>query len=228
MCVCVCVCVCVSISVMSDSVTPWTIARQALPSMDFSRQEYWSALPLHSPGDLPSPGMKPGSPTLQTDSLSSELPGKSTSFKYVTYIVEHSWDTQITRWSSIFVLFYCCNKLLLTQGTKQNISIIWQFGGSDIQHWTKIKELGRLDSFLEPLGKNPFTFPAARGHPHFLASGPLLPSSKQWVCISLTLLPWWHASLTRIRKGTLPLRTHVLDWIHSIILDNLPLSKSLI
>ena len=75
---------------MSDSVTPWTIARQALPSMDFSRQEYWSALPLHSPGDLPNPGMKPGSPTLQTDSLSSELPGKSTSFKYVTYIVEHS------------------------------------------------------------------------------------------------------------------------------------------
>ena len=144
--------------------------------MEFSRQEYWSGFPLHSPGHLPNPGIKPGSPTLQTDSLPSELPGKCTFFKYVTYIiVEHSWDTQITRWSSIFVLFYCCNKLLETQGIKQNISIIWQFGGSDIQHWTKIKELGRLDSFLEPLGKNPFAFPAMRGHPTFLGQWP--PSS---------------------------------------------------
>ena len=62
---------------MSDSAIPWTVAHQALLSMEFSRQEYWSGLPSPSPGDLPNPGIKPGSPTLQADSLPSELPGKS-------------------------------------------------------------------------------------------------------------------------------------------------------
>ena len=40
------------------------------------RQEYWSGLPFPSPGDLPDPGIEPGSPTLQVDSLPNELPGK--------------------------------------------------------------------------------------------------------------------------------------------------------
>ena len=51
--------------------TPWTVAYQA-PSMGFSRQEYWSGLPFPSPGDLPDPGIEPGSPTLQADALPSE------------------------------------------------------------------------------------------------------------------------------------------------------------
>ena len=56
--------------------TPWTVAYQASPSMGFSRQEYWSGLPFPSPGDLPNPGIEPGSPALQTDALSSEPLGK--------------------------------------------------------------------------------------------------------------------------------------------------------
>ena len=44
--------------------------------MGFSRQEYWSGLPLLSPGDLPDPGIESGSPTLQADALPSEPPGK--------------------------------------------------------------------------------------------------------------------------------------------------------
>ena len=44
--------------------TPWTVAYQALLSMGFSWQEYWSGLPFPSPGDLPDPGIKPGSPAL--------------------------------------------------------------------------------------------------------------------------------------------------------------------
>ena len=56
--------------------TPWTVAYQAPPSMEFSRQEYWSGLPLPSPGDLPNPGVEPGSPELQADALPSEPPGK--------------------------------------------------------------------------------------------------------------------------------------------------------
>ena len=55
--------------------TPWTIAYQAPLSMGFSRQEYWSGLPFPSPRDLPNPGIKPGSPALQTDALPSEPPG---------------------------------------------------------------------------------------------------------------------------------------------------------
>ena len=56
--------------------TPWTVACQAPLSMGFSRQEHWSGLPFPSPGDLPNPGIKPGSPTLQVDSLPAEPPGK--------------------------------------------------------------------------------------------------------------------------------------------------------
>ena len=45
--------------------------------MGFSRQEYWNGLPFPSPGDLPNPGVEPGSPALQADALLSEPPGKS-------------------------------------------------------------------------------------------------------------------------------------------------------
>ena len=55
--------------------TPWAIGRQAPLSMGFSRQEHWSGLPC-VPGDLPNPGIKPGSPALQANSLPSEPPGK--------------------------------------------------------------------------------------------------------------------------------------------------------
>ena len=56
--------------------TPWTVAHQAPPSMEFSRQQYWSGLPFPSPGDLSNPGIKPGSPAWQADTLPSEPPGK--------------------------------------------------------------------------------------------------------------------------------------------------------
>ena len=52
--------------------TPWTVACQAPLSMGFSRQEYWSGLPCPSPGDLPDPGIEPGAPALQADSLPTE------------------------------------------------------------------------------------------------------------------------------------------------------------
>ena len=48
------VCVCVN---------PWTIAHQALLSMGFSRQEYWSGLPIPPARDLPNPGIRPAAPT---------------------------------------------------------------------------------------------------------------------------------------------------------------------
>ena len=44
--------------------TPWTVAFQAPLFMGFSRQKQWSGLLFPSPGDLPNPRIKPGSPTL--------------------------------------------------------------------------------------------------------------------------------------------------------------------
>ena len=44
--------------------------------MGFSRQEFWSGLPFPSPGDLPDPGIEPGSPALEAEALTSEPPGK--------------------------------------------------------------------------------------------------------------------------------------------------------
>ena len=44
--------------------TPWTVAYHTPPSMGFSGQEYWSGLPVPSPGDLPDPGTEPGFPAL--------------------------------------------------------------------------------------------------------------------------------------------------------------------
>ena len=56
--------------------TPWTIGRQAPPSMGFFGQEHWSGLLFPSAVDLPDGGIEPGSPALQTYSLLSEPPGK--------------------------------------------------------------------------------------------------------------------------------------------------------
>ena len=65
-----------SLSHVQLFVTPWTVAYQTPPSMGFSRQEYWSGVPLPSPGDLPNPGIEPGSLAFQADALTSEPPGK--------------------------------------------------------------------------------------------------------------------------------------------------------
>ena len=62
-------------SVVSDSVTPWTVAHQAPLSMGFSRPEYWSELPFPSPGDLPDPGIK---------LLSPEAPALADRFFFLT------------------------------------------------------------------------------------------------------------------------------------------------
>ena len=59
---------------MSDSfATPWTVACQAPLSVGFSGQEYWRGLPFPFPGDPPNAEIQPRSPTLQADSLLTEL-----------------------------------------------------------------------------------------------------------------------------------------------------------
>ena len=62
---------------MSDSfATPWTVAHQALLSMECPRQEYWSGLPSPSPGILHIPGIKTSSPALAGEFFTTEPPGK--------------------------------------------------------------------------------------------------------------------------------------------------------
>ena len=58
---------------------PWTVACQALLSMEFSRPEYWNGLPFPSPGNLPNPGIKSRSPALQAD-LGEKLSDSKTSY----------------------------------------------------------------------------------------------------------------------------------------------------
>ena len=65
--------------------TPWTKDYQALPSMGFSKQQCWSGLPFPSPGDLPDPGIEPGSPALQADSLPTKLQEKPNYNKIFTF-----------------------------------------------------------------------------------------------------------------------------------------------
>ena len=55
---------------------PMNCSPQIPLSMELSRQEYWSGLPVPSSGNLPNPGIKPRSPALQADSLLSEPPRK--------------------------------------------------------------------------------------------------------------------------------------------------------
>ena len=69
-------CVCKLLSHVQLFVTTWTVVHYSPLSMELSRQEYWSGQPFPSPGDLPDPGIEPGSPALQADSLLSEPPGK--------------------------------------------------------------------------------------------------------------------------------------------------------
>ena len=75
--------------------TPWTVACQVPPSMGFSRQEYWSGLPFPSPGDLPNPGIEPGSAALQADALPSKPLGKPPCLQKI-----HLFQSQ--RYSSMF------------------------------------------------------------------------------------------------------------------------------
>ena len=72
--------------------TPWTAVHQAPLSIWFSRQECWSMLPFPSPGDLPNPGIQPGTPALQ-DSLPTELQRKP----YMCYPLINSGDTTVSQ-----------------------------------------------------------------------------------------------------------------------------------
>ena len=108
-------------SVVSDSVTPWTVACQVPLSMGFSSQAYWSGLPFPPPGDLPKSGIKstsPVSPALQAGSLPAEhyspvvqkmIGNLILWYGSVNIMGTQSWSDE--RWQTIYSLFdflVCC------------------------------------------------------------------------------------------------------------------------
>ena len=112
---------------------PQTVAHQALLSMVFSRQEYWSGLPFPSPGDFPDPGIKPGSPTLQADALPSKPPGKPRQVKISESYAQRLaklWMQRKSSWRQL------------------NILIQWRHDGQESERgllliWRKISGLDR-------------------------------------------------------------------------------------
>ena len=82
--------------------TPWTVARQAPLSVGFPRQEYWSGLPFHSPGDLPNPGIESVSPALAGRFFTTKPHGKPLQLLVVPGILclwqHNSISTSIFTW----------------------------------------------------------------------------------------------------------------------------------
>ena len=78
--------------------TPWTVAHQALLSMGFSRQEYWSGLPCPPPGDLSIPGIKPTSLALAGRFFTLEPPGKPSSYLALQLMQDGAAPLPPRRW----------------------------------------------------------------------------------------------------------------------------------
>ena len=87
----------------------WTVAHQAPLSMGFSRQEYWSGLPCLPPGDLPDPGIKPGSPALQAECLPPEPPGKASVGRKLKMQRVQSPPGDQDRGDLIFMVIFLCS-----------------------------------------------------------------------------------------------------------------------
>jgi len=90
------------LSYMRLFVIPRTVAYQAPPSMEFSRQEYWSELPFPSRGDLPNPEIEPTSPALQAETLPPEPPGKPPKNLYTTQFQKSNLEEKDLIPSSLF------------------------------------------------------------------------------------------------------------------------------
>ena len=97
---------------------PWTAAHQAPQSMGFSRQEDWSGLPFPSPGDLPDPGIEPGSPALEADALTSEPAGKPYSF----YTTSSKPQTQ-KKHNTLFISSHLCDRELIQEIEREGITL---------------------------------------------------------------------------------------------------------
>ena len=117
--------------------TPWTIACQAPLSMGFPRQEYWSRLPFPSPRDLSDPGIEPGSPALQADSLPTELrQGESLKMRQFNPMSDSEIIASIYFFLSTTFSILILDLVLVAQLVK-NLPAMWE---------TSVQSLGWEDS----------------------------------------------------------------------------------
>ena len=110
--VCVCVCMCSVTRSVQLFVTPGTVALQAPLSMQFSRQEHWSGLPIPSPGDLPDPGTElpsPVSPALQVGALALCLLGTCCSASFPVPLVSPQASPFLLHWPLPGPVLYTLN-----------------------------------------------------------------------------------------------------------------------
>ena len=125
-------------------VTLWTVAHQGPPFMGFSRQEYWIGLPFPSLGDLPNPGIKPRSPSLQENSLPSEPQGSPIQ-GYKAHFLPHSFVHLFQHHLLQRYMFLCWITLIPLLKTKLTINVwahFWPVSSSielfvflPVPHW---------------------------------------------------------------------------------------------
>ena len=133
-------CVCV-LSHVPLSVTPRTVARQAPLSMESSRQECWSGLPIPSPGDHPDPGIKPtslASPALADGFFTTEPPG-----------------------NQLYMSSYNCLLMTILIHVEKPLSLLTIFTrAAEESHWPEIHQTLELSPHLNALK----FFSGIRGH----------------------------------------------------------------
>ena len=130
-------------SVAWDSATPWTIVHQAIPSMGFSRQGYWSGLPFPSPGDLPDPGIDPTSPALPAGLFTTAPPGKPMcicSFQQIWEISSHyCFKCNSLKYKAVFLRRQAHSKPALFHWTMSDKVYLFLFSKINIIPYTKGK-----------------------------------------------------------------------------------------
>ena len=161
-------------SVLSDSVTPWTVAHRAPLSREFSRQEYWSGSPCSPPEDLPNPGIESRSPALQADALPSEPPGKPDQWQDVSYSLASVFSVPPSPWvsSQMFLLDrYLWLKEYVTKRMAPEALSPWSHSQHALPMWTQ------RDDWWQPQGKQRWH----RGWTAFGSTQHTLTSPLLWV-----------------------------------------------
>ena len=103
--------------------TPWTVAHQVSLHMELSRQEQWNGLPFPPPGDLPNPGIEPGSPVSQADSLLPEPTEKPPNSEWFDYILSSFSSPKI--YSASMKIYLLCPKSYLYFTLSLRLYIFW-------------------------------------------------------------------------------------------------------
>ena len=161
-------CACYVASVMSNSLWPHgPVPRQAPLSMGFPRQEYWSGLPLPSPGDLPDSGIEPVS--LRSSALADRFFTTSATWEapWLIYFYNNSWNQVVLALqlcSSFFrvvcVDFLCISIWSLESGSLFVQKAFWHFDLACVEYMDQFGEYWHVNNikYSDPTTKCTFRF----------------------------------------------------------------------